>query len=661
MALAELEQAGDAEQEHQAEMESQPSKVTIVATRVDGDIEDPAYILTCVTARDDLWPILRRWSAFQALHKSLLREDDPARAAVAFPDAELFGLGVGSALQNKLLGSLSASGGGGAEAAQPSATQRRKAMLEAWIKEMLKLCPAEQVLLEFLGDDNSITAAEARKLGIEVVSSARQATAEDDGDAVAEAEHRKRQQRHNSQVIAAMDAAPERVVVSLARPLAPSRPLTPATPAPAPAPKSSGWGSAFASFADKVSTSVAAASKELSEVASAAVSGADGWKGYTIQCVTADGQCWHVRRSLCEVIKLNKALLTDGNPALRGLAFPSKLTDAAVALRPAFVDDDPLDASERRRGCDDWLNQVLEACPGDTCTDLAAFLAREERVLEYTALQRCVLCEEPAAAADGGDAVEIDAVVKVGKWVIVEGAGEWAQEETSGRWFCAVGADGAVYVSADGKETVTESAEEKAAKAARQAQEDRFAKQAAAAAVREAESERMRQLAVEAQRLAESEAQQQLNKEDTDGADQTAGTRARAKARAEKKAKEEAEAAAAAAVAEPAAASESNAAAEAEAAAAVAAQKAEAEAASKAEAEAEKKKAEADAKSAEEAAAAEAEAVEEEAAAAKAAEEKAGAEAAAAAAAAEEEEVGAYVPGADGAAEGEDDDDDLLE
>lgn len=33
------------------ELESRPSKVAIVATRVDGDIEDPAYIMTCATAR----------------------------------------------------------------------------------------------------------------------------------------------------------------------------------------------------------------------------------------------------------------------------------------------------------------------------------------------------------------------------------------------------------------------------------------------------------------------------------------------------------------------------------------------------------------------------------------------------------------------------------
>lgn len=45
----------------------------------------------------------------------------------------------------------------------------------------------------------------------------------------------------------------------------------------------------------------------------------------------------------------------------------------------------------------------------------------------------------------------------------------------------------------------------------------------------------------EGERLALSEAQKQLNEEDTDGPDQTAGTRARAKARAEKKAQKEAE------------------------------------------------------------------------------------------------------------------------
>ena len=37
---------------------------------------------------------------------------------------------------------------------------------------------------------------------------------------------------------------------------------------------------------------------------------------YYIQCFCAGGECWHVRRSLTEVIKLRNALLKDGQNEL---------------------------------------------------------------------------------------------------------------------------------------------------------------------------------------------------------------------------------------------------------------------------------------------------------------------------------------------------------
>ena len=78
--------------------------------------------------------------------------------------------------------------------------------------------------------------------------------------------------------------------------------------------------------------------------------------------------------------------------------FPTKLPDAAVMLRPSFVDDDVDDATERRPKIQTWLNEVLEACVGEP--SLAVFLGREGRVAEYTALVRCVLQPElPVAAA----------------------------------------------------------------------------------------------------------------------------------------------------------------------------------------------------------------------------------------------------------------------
>ena len=124
----------------------------------------------------------------------MLRDENPALKDVAFPDTALYGLGVGDRLA--ALNPLdNAAGGGGAAAT--SAVQQRKTLLETWINQALKLCPGDSDLLQFLGDDNSITTTEARKLGIAVVSSApsrtvTEATAPDNPGAAEE--HRKRQQ-----------------------------------------------------------------------------------------------------------------------------------------------------------------------------------------------------------------------------------------------------------------------------------------------------------------------------------------------------------------------------------------------------------------------------------------------------------------------------------
>ena len=94
------------------ELESQPSAVKIVATRVDGDSEDPAYVLTCTTPRDDLWPILRRFSRFKELRDELLKDDNPALKALAFPEQKLLGGSIGDALGeagSKIFGGESAS------------------------------------------------------------------------------------------------------------------------------------------------------------------------------------------------------------------------------------------------------------------------------------------------------------------------------------------------------------------------------------------------------------------------------------------------------------------------------------------------------------------------------------------------------------------------
>jgi hypothetical protein len=229
------------------------------------------------------------------------------------------------------------------------------------------------------------------------------------------------------------DAAPARISIYLAT--RPAKAQAAQAPAPAPAPTSL-WG-AFASFKDSVSE----AAKELADIAEAAKNGTDGWKALLIQCATADGQCWHVQRSLCDVVKLRNTLLKDGNPALRGIYFPSKLTDAAMSLRPAWADDDSEDAQERWKEIELWLNQALAVSVGNP--QLATFLSRKSRVTAYTTLARCVLrealpepkeagAEEPAGEDDspeGAAALDAGQTFDVSQWVVVEGRGEWAQDK----------------------------------------------------------------------------------------------------------------------------------------------------------------------------------------------------------------------------------------
>lgn len=271
-------------------------------------------------------------------------------------------------------------------------------------------------------------------------------------------------------------AAPVRISIYLATRPAKAQAAQAAAPAPAP---TSLWG-AFASFKDSVSE----AAKELADIAEAAKNGTEGWKALLIQCATADGQCWHVRRSLCDVVKLRNTLLKDGNPALRGIYFPSKLTDAAMSLRPAWADDDSDDAQERWKEIELWLNQALAFCVGDP--QLATFLSRKSRVTAYTTLARCVLHEalpEPKKAGDeeqtgesagehenseGTSVLGAGQTFEVSQWVVVEGQGEWAQDKGTGSWLCAMTEEGELQVTAKDAQQTRSQGRAKAISAAEQ-------------------------------------------------------------------------------------------------------------------------------------------------------------------------------------------------
>lgn len=239
-----------------------------------------------------------------------------------------------------------------------------------------------------------------------------------------------------------------------------------------------------AGFTDSVSE----AAKELSEIAEAAKNGTEGWKALLVQCATADGQCWHVRRSMCDVIQLRNTLLKDGNPAVRGIYFPTKLTDSAMSLRPAWVDDDSEDAEERWKEIELWLNQALTSCIGDA--RLATFLSRTSRVTSYTTLERCVLHEAPPEPKDEGDeegsgeaagehehadgvvALAAGQTFELSNWVVVKGQGEWAKEKGSGSWLCAMSEEGELYVTAEDAQQTRSQGRTKATSAAEEVRQN---------------------------------------------------------------------------------------------------------------------------------------------------------------------------------------------
>jgi len=521
------------------DLEAQPSMISIVATRVDGDIEDPAYILRCETPRGEVWPILRRFSTFEKLREDLLKDENPALKSLDFPASKLFFGTFGQKLFE----------GSGKERGQDVATpavRQRKQQLESWINEVSELCPAEPLLLAFFIDDNSVTTAEALKIGIKVSSSAphRAATEESSPEAPPSAEEQARKQRQNRRALDALDAQPVRIKLTMARPpvahreggggaqdtektrqrrkedeiaaLAAMRedePGSEASPRPAAEPASaaepepdsepepepaptSRWGSlggafgALTSFKDEIQQELEAVADTVTaklstvgdsvtegisairqevEDASAAVRAeiGPGWKAYLIQCRCAEDDvtptrraspCWHVRRSLHDVVELRNLLLKDGSPAVRTIPFPTKIQDEVTMsrLRPSWVDDDIEDSRQRLQAIEVWLNEVLEACVGDEA--LSAFLGREARVIDYTALSelplRADLPEEEGQEAEPErerSALQQDSfssgVVARGtrlcavQWVAIEGAGQWIRCE--GGWVCAEDADGA--------------------------------------------------------------------------------------------------------------------------------------------------------------------------------------------------------------------------
>ena len=352
------------------------SKVTIVATRVDGDIENPGYVLKVETPSGDVWPCLRRWTACKELHKSLMVDENPALKGVPFPGEKIYNRtvadfgAVGSMLAKGATAATAAAASAGMElparladapapapAQAASASQQRKQQLEVWLNEVIQLCPGETEVLTFLADDNSVSTAQARELGVDVVSSnpTRKMSAETAPDnKVGEQEHVQRLKRQNKQLMDSLDSLATRATVSVA-PVPQDDSSSDNDEGDSPQPQaqsdftakiSSGFGFLRKGFAQ----AQAAVEKGVREVAAAAAADDSDkhnsrWKAYYIQCFNQQQDSWYIRRSVSDLYQLRNRLLKDGNPAVRGTPFPSKIQDT---LRPNWADDSIEDAVERR-------------------------------------------------------------------------------------------------------------------------------------------------------------------------------------------------------------------------------------------------------------------------------------------------------------------------
>jgi hypothetical protein len=70
------------------ELDYHPDSVELVLTRVDGDIEDPCYVMKCSNPAGQCWPIARRFTDFCSLEKEL--RDNPALRDLHFPKKKMF-------------------------------------------------------------------------------------------------------------------------------------------------------------------------------------------------------------------------------------------------------------------------------------------------------------------------------------------------------------------------------------------------------------------------------------------------------------------------------------------------------------------------------------------------------------------------------------------
>eukprot|EP01043_Picozoa_sp_COSAG02_P034093 COSAG02_NODE_2365_length_9052_cov_11.510779_3_plen_1026_part_00 len=299
------------------ELNYHPNKVELLVIRVDGDIEDPAYIMKCTTPANEIWPIARRYSSFVQLQKDLIATGNPAIKGIFFPHKKMFSSFTSSF--GSFFGSKQQPSGG----PDSSESRERKEQLQAWIDEVVDLCPGDKLVSMFLAKDGSVSVDLAKQLGINLGVADEAA---EQRKAAGKAMELEKERAAASSKLQSMDQMPSKIsiVKAITRQGDPDQ-------------------------------------KTKTEIFTA----------YWVKVFLPDSDdTWVVEKRFQAFKTLRAKLLADGNPAIRSTEFPPSAALGSLTGQGLDVEV----VHTRKRLLESWLNEALLVCCGDP--DLAKFLDR---------------------------------------------------------------------------------------------------------------------------------------------------------------------------------------------------------------------------------------------------------------------------------------------
>lgn len=299
------------------ELNYHPNKVELLVIRVDGDIEDPAYIMKCTTPSNEIWPIARRYSSFVQLQKDLIATGNPAIKGIFFPHKKMFSSFTSSF--GSFFGSKPQPSGG----SDSSESRERKEQLQTWIDEVVLMCPGDKLVSMFLAKDGSVSVDLARQLGINLGVADEAA---EQRKAAGKAMELEKERAAASSKLESMDQMPSKIsiVKAITRQGDPDQ-------------------------------------KTQTEIFTA----------YWVKVFLPDSDdTWVVEKRFQAFKTLRAKLLADGNPAIRSTDFPPSTTLGSITGQGLDVEV----VHTRKRLLESWLNEALLVCCGDP--DLAKFLDR---------------------------------------------------------------------------------------------------------------------------------------------------------------------------------------------------------------------------------------------------------------------------------------------